>query len=57
MGMEGAAFAARKYFDFKTVIPCHYKTFPILSQSAQPLIDALPDVNVLTPDPMDIVEI
>ncbi len=57
MGMEGAAFAARKYFSFKTVIPCHYKTFPLLAQSAQPLVDALPEVNVLTPDVMDVVAI
>ncbi len=57
MGMEGAAFAARKYFDFKTIIPCHYKTFPLLAQSAQPLVDALPDVNVLTPEVMDVIDI
>lgn len=46
MDMEGAAYAAKRFFDFKTVIPCHYGTFPILAQSAQPLIDALPDVDV-----------
>ncbi len=57
MGMEGAAFAARKYFNFKTIIPCHYKTFPLLAQSAQPLVDALPDVNVLTPEVMDVIDI
>jgi L-ascorbate metabolism protein UlaG (beta-lactamase superfamily) len=57
MGMEGAAYAAKRYFNFKTVIPCHYKTFPLLAQSAQPLVDALPDVNVLTPDVMETVEI
>ncbi|MFA8441472.1 metal-dependent hydrolase [Yoonia sp.] len=57
MGMEGAAYAARRYFDFKTVIPCHYGTFPILAQSAQPLVDALPDVDVRTPAVMEAVEI
>ena len=57
MGMEGAAYAAKRYFNFKTVIPCHYKTFPILAQSAQPLIDALPDVNVRCPEVMEAVEI
>ncbi|WP_342076286.1 metal-dependent hydrolase [Yoonia sp. SS1-5] len=55
MGMAGAAYAARRYFDFKTVIPCHYKTFPLLEQTAQALIDALPDVNVLTPAVMEEV--
>ena len=46
MDMDRAAYAAKRYFDFKTVIPCHYKTFPILAQSAQPLADALPGVEV-----------
>lgn len=46
MDMEGAAYAAKRFFDFKTVIPCHYGTFPILEQSAQPLVDALPGVDV-----------
>lgn len=55
MGMDGAAYAARKFFDFKTVIPCHYKTFPFLEQSARPLRDALPDVDVLTPEVMDTI--
>lgn len=53
MGMEGAAYAAKRYFKFKSVIPCHYKTFPLLAQSAQPLVDALPGVDVKTPDVME----
>lgn len=53
MGMEGAAYAAKRYFSFKTVIPCHYKTFPLLAQSAQPLVDALPDVDVKVADVME----
>ena len=47
MDMTRAAWAAKKYFDFKTVIPCHYKTFDALEQSAQPLIDGLPGVRVI----------
>jgi hypothetical protein len=35
------------------VIPCHYKTFPLLEQSAQVLIDGLPGVDVKTPDVME----
>lgn len=46
MDMAGAAYAAKRFFDFKTLIPCHYGTFPLLEQSAQPLIDALPDIDV-----------
>ena len=36
-----------KYFNFKTVIPCHYKTFPILAQTADELVAGLPGVDVL----------
>lgn len=57
MDMKAAAWAARKYFDFKTVIPCHYKTFPVLAQSADDLVAGLPDVDVRTPEVMETVEI
>lgn len=57
MDMRGASFAAKKYFNFKTLIPCHYKSFPILEQSAQELIDALPDVDVIEPEVMQAIEI
>jgi L-ascorbate metabolism protein UlaG (beta-lactamase superfamily) len=57
MDMKGAAYAARRYFDFKTVIPCHYKTFPLLEQSAQALIDGLPGVAVIEPEVMQAIEI
>ena len=57
MDMRRAAYAAKKFFNFKTVIPCHYKTFPILEQSAQALVDTLPDVNVIEPDIMKPITI
>ncbi|SFP05476.1 metal-dependent hydrolase [Tranquillimonas alkanivorans] len=57
MDMERAAWAAKRYFDFKTVIPCHYKTFPLLEQSADKLVEALPGVDVKTPDVMETVEL
>ncbi|MBT8154478.1 metal-dependent hydrolase [Epibacterium ulvae] len=50
MGMKGAAYAAKRYFNFKTVIPCHYKTFPLLEQNADELTTALPDVDVIEPE-------
>ena len=53
MDMERAAFAAKKYFNFKTVIPCHYKTFPILEQSAAKLKAKLPKVKVIEPVVME----
>lgn len=55
MDMSRAAYAAKRYFDFKTVIPCHYKTFPLLEQSAQVLIDALPGVDVIEPQVMEAI--
>ncbi len=50
MDMTRAAYAAKTYFKFETVILCHYKTFPLLEQSAQALIDALPGVDVKEPE-------
>ncbi|WP_408592601.1 metal-dependent hydrolase [Paracoccus marcusii] len=55
MDMSRAAYASKRYFDFKTVIPCHYKTFPLLEQSAQVLIDALPGVDVIEPKVMEAI--
>ncbi|MBO9411177.1 MULTISPECIES: metal-dependent hydrolase [unclassified Ruegeria] len=57
MDMKGAAYAAKRYFNFKTVIPCHYKTFPILEQSAQTLIDGLPGVDVIEPVVMQPIKL
>ena len=57
MDMKAAAWAAKKFFDFKVVIPCHYKTFPILEQSADNLVAGLPGVDVKTPEVMETVEI
>ncbi|PCD78113.1 metal-dependent hydrolase [Pseudothioclava arenosa] len=52
MDMKAAAWAAKKYFNFKTVIPCHYRTFPLLEQSAEALRDGLPGVTVIEPEVM-----
>lgn len=57
MDMKRAAWAARKYFDFKAVIPCHYKTFPLLEQSARALIEGLPGVRVIEPEVMGTIDL
>ncbi|AXQ94109.1 metal-dependent hydrolase [Cereibacter azotoformans] len=57
MDMKRAAFAARKYFDFRTVIPCHYRTFPLLEQSAEALRQSLPGVEVLEPEVLEPITI
>jgi L-ascorbate metabolism protein UlaG (beta-lactamase superfamily) len=55
MDMQRAAYAARKYFDFKTIIPCHYRTFPLLAQNADVLVAALPKVQVIEPQVMQAI--
>ena len=49
MDMARAAYAARRYFNFKWVIPCHYRTFPLLAQNADVLVAGLPGVKVIEP--------
>ncbi len=57
MDMKMAAWASKRSFNFNTVIPCHYKTFPILEQNTDDLVKGLPDVEVLTPEVMEIIDI
>ena len=52
MDMKRAAYAANTFFNFKTIIPCHYKTFPLLEHSADHLIKAGPQANVIEPEVM-----
>jgi len=56
MDMKRAAYAARRYFRFRTVIPCHYRTFPLLEQSAGALIAGLPGVKVIEPQVLVPIE-
>lgn len=57
MDMARAAFAARKYFNFQTVIPCHYRTFPALEQSAEVLAKGLPGVRVIEPQVLEPISL
>lgn len=41
MGPEHAAFAVRKFLSLKSVIPCHYGSFPIIEPNAQKFVDAM----------------
>ncbi len=50
MGAESAALACRKYFDFQTIIPCHYGTFPIIAQSADAFVAQMAGHNVVVPE-------
>lgn len=57
MDMKRATYAAKRYFDFKTVIPCHYRTFPLLEQNADVMKAGLPGVDVIEPEVMQAIEI
>ena len=57
MDMKAAAWAAKRYFDFRTVIPGHYRTFPLLEQSAEALAAGLPGVSVIEPEILTPIEI
>jgi len=57
MDMKRAAYAAKRYFNFKTVIPCHYRTFGLLEQSAKALAAGLPGVDVIEPQVMQPIRL
>lgn len=52
MDMDKVAYIARRWFNFRTIIPCHYRTFPVLEQSAAELVKNLPGIAVIEPDVM-----
>jgi L-ascorbate metabolism protein UlaG (beta-lactamase superfamily) len=52
MGADEAAYAVNKWFEFKTVIPCHYGTFPVLAQSADAFKAKVTKGEVWAPAPM-----
>ncbi len=41
MGGAVAALACRRYFDFETILPCHYGSFPIVDQDAAKFVEAM----------------
>lgn len=53
MDMKRAAFAVSKYFRFRMVIPCHYRTFPLLAQDASALRAGVQGVEVVEPEVME----
>jgi len=57
MDMRRAAYAAKRFFNFKTVIPCHYGTFPLLEQDPQIMRDALPGARVIEPEVLKAIEL
>ncbi|MFQ5566052.1 MAG: metal-dependent hydrolase [Paracoccaceae bacterium] len=55
MDARRAAYAAKTFFDFKAVIPCHYATFPLLAQSADDFTRLMMPVRVEAPEVMGTV--
>ena len=43
MGGAVAALACRRFFDFETIIPCHYASFPIVDQTPDAFLEAMED--------------
>ena len=50
MGARSAAYACKRYFQFETIIPCHYGTFPIIDQSADAFVAEMAGHNVVVPE-------
>ncbi|HEY0292889.1 MAG TPA: metal-dependent hydrolase [Hansschlegelia sp.] len=48
MGAKTAAYACRHFFDFDTVVPCHYGTFPLLDSSADRFVELMDSVRGTT---------
>jgi L-ascorbate metabolism protein UlaG (beta-lactamase superfamily) len=46
MGPDTAAFAIRRFFKPRVVIPCHYGTFPVLEPNADRFVAALEDSDI-----------
>ena len=49
MGARTAAFACKKFFQFGTVLPCHYGTFPIIDATADAFVAEMVGENVVVP--------
>ncbi len=53
MGGAVAALACRRFFDFETILPCHFGTFPIIDADADKFLAAMEEqadrVNAISP--------
>ena len=59
MGGAVAALACKRFFDFNTVLPCHYGSFPIIDQTPEKFITGLEGsgTRVEAPKPGDALDI
>ena len=57
MGAKAAAFACRKFFTFRTVLPCHYGTFPgMLDATADAFVAEMAGHKVVVPKVGEAIE-
>ncbi len=49
MGARTAAYACKTFFEFKTVFPAHYGTFPIIDQTADAFVAEMKGHNIVVP--------
>jgi L-ascorbate metabolism protein UlaG (beta-lactamase superfamily) len=50
MGAKTGALASKRFFDFELIVPCHYRTFPVLDQTADKFIEEMQSDSVLVPE-------
>jgi L-ascorbate metabolism protein UlaG (beta-lactamase superfamily) len=56
MGAKAAAFACKKFFQFKTIVPCHFGTFPgMLAPNADAFVAAMAGYRVAMPKVGDAI--
>ncbi|MGB8277847.1 MAG: metal-dependent hydrolase [Methylovirgula sp.] len=56
MGAKSAALAVKRYFNFETVVPCHYGTFDLLAPDPSDFIAALGEgPKVLVPQIGEVI--
>jgi L-ascorbate metabolism protein UlaG (beta-lactamase superfamily) len=49
MGAKIAALACRRFFQFETIVPCHYGTFPLLDPTADRFVGEMDSRAVVVP--------
>lgn len=50
MGARTATLACKRFFNFETVVPCHYGTFPVLDQTPDKFVAEMGENRVLVPE-------
>jgi len=43
MGGAVAALSCKRYFNFSTIIPCHFGTFPIIDSNPEKFLKSMDD--------------